>query len=53
MGKSHLIKTPNFLYYESPDAFIKHKGAVIEESITENWHSKYNILFPNHVFEYT
>lgn len=51
--KSFNKKTPNFLYYESPEAYMKHKDVILEESVVENWHSKYNILFPNHVFDYT
>jgi len=49
---SYNKRTPNFLYYQSPESYMKHKIVVLEESVITDWYNKYNLLFPNDVFDY-
>jgi len=30
----------------------KHKNVILEESIITDWYNKYNLLFPNDVFDH-
>ena len=50
--RSYNKRTPNFLYYQSPESYMKHKNVILEESIITDWYNKYNLLFPNDVFDH-
>ena len=49
--QSYNKRSPNFLYYLSPESYMKHKNVVLEESVISEWYNKYNFLFPNDVFD--
>ena len=50
--RSYNKRTPNLLYYQSPESYMKHKNVILEESIITDWYNKYNLLFPNDVFDH-
>ena len=50
--RSYNKRTPNFLYYQSPESYMKHKNVILEESVITDWYNKYNLLFPNDVFDH-
>ena len=45
-------RTPKCLYYQSPESYMKHKNVVLEETVIRDWYNKYNLLFPNDVFDH-
>jgi hypothetical protein len=50
--RSYNKRNPNFLYYQSPESYMKYKNVVLEESVITDWYNKYILLFPNHVFDH-
>lgn len=49
--QSYNKRSSNFLYYQSPESYMKHKNVVLEESVITEWYNKYNLLFPNDMFD--
>ena len=50
--RSYNKRTSNFLYYQYPESYMKHKNVLLEESFITDWYNKYNLIFPNNVFDY-
>ena len=48
---THKNCSSNHLYYQSPEAYMKHKNVTLEDSIVKEWYDKYNFLFPNNIFD--
>ena len=49
--KSYNSKNSNILFYSSPEMYMKHRNVLLDEEIIKGWHDKYNMLYPEGVFD--